>query len=365
MFKTLSRLAAGLLLAASVGLALAANPQVEIQTSEGRIVVELYQDKAPKTVDNFLQYTKDGFYNGTIFHRVIDGFMIQGGGFTPDLVQKATRAPVENEAKNGLKNDIGTIAMARTNNPHSATAQFFINLVDNRNLDYPSFDGWGYTVFGKVREGIDVVKKIGQVRTGNQGVHQNVPVTPVVIQSVTTLNGDTPRRPSPAPNPKPPIEKKAENGELINTVDGFEFRVFKEPTYNDNLYYYEAVGGPCRGVGIEGLVGRLDDIRQVLRPNYKNQYSLTGLFWVDSLKGRISINHTVNYSASTAENRRRYQHNLSNRAPQKDIDNANSSYKMSECLEMNHMQYVIAFENWVKRNEKPLMRMYNSAWNGK
>jgi len=187
MFKTLSRLAAGLLLAASASLALAANPQVEIQTSEGRIVVELYQDKAPKTVDNFLQYTKDGFYNGTIFHRVIDGFMIQGGGFTPDLVQKATRAPVENEAKNGLKNDIGTIAMARRNDPHSATAQFFINLVDNRNLDYPSFDGWGYTVFGKVREGIDVVKKIGQVRTGIKGGMQDVPATPVVIQSVKLL----------------------------------------------------------------------------------------------------------------------------------------------------------------------------------
>ena len=134
MFKSLHRAAAGLLLALVAPLALAANPQVEIQTNQGRIVLELYADKAPKTVDNFLQYTKDGFYDGTIFHRVIDGFMIQGGGFTPDMTQKATRPPIENEAKNGLKNDIGTIAMARTNNPHSATAQFFINLVDNRNL---------------------------------------------------------------------------------------------------------------------------------------------------------------------------------------------------------------------------------------
>ncbi len=187
LLKSIGRTAAGLLLALVAPLVLAANPQVEIQTNQGRIVLELYADKAPKTVDNFLQYTKDGFYDGTIFHRVIDGFMIQGGGFTQDMTQKATRAPIENEAKNGLRNDIGTVAMARTNNPHSATAQFFINLVDNRNLDYPSFDGWGYTVFGKVREGIDVVKKIGQVRTGNQGGHQNVPASPVVIQSVKLL----------------------------------------------------------------------------------------------------------------------------------------------------------------------------------
>lgn len=187
MFKSLHRAAAGLLLALLAPLVLAANPQVEIQTNQGRIVLELYADKAPKTVDNFLQYTKDGFYDGTIFHRVIDGFMIQGGGFTQDMTQKATRAPIENEAKNGLRNDIGTVAMARTNNPHSATAQFFINLVDNRNLDYPSFDGWGYTVFGKVREGIDVVKKIGQVRTGNKGGMQDVPSSPVVIQSVKLL----------------------------------------------------------------------------------------------------------------------------------------------------------------------------------
>ena len=187
LLKSIGRAAAGLLLALVAPLVLAANPQVEIQTNQGRIVLELYADKAPKTVDNFLQYTKDGFYDGTIFHRVIDGFMIQGGGFTQDMTQKATRAPIENEAKNGLRNDIGTVAMARTNNPHSATAQFFINLVDNRNLDYPSFDGWGYTVFGKVREGIDVVKKIGQVRTGNKGGMQDVPASPVVIQSVKLL----------------------------------------------------------------------------------------------------------------------------------------------------------------------------------
>ena len=160
---------------------------IKLHTNFGVIGLELDAEKAPETVKNFISYVEAGHYDNTIFHRVINGFMIQGGGFTPDMTQKATRAPIENEAKNGLKNDIGTIAMARTNNPHSATAQFFINLVDNRNLDYPSFDGWGYTVFGKVREGIDVVKKIGQVRTGNQGGHQNVPATPVVIQSVKLL----------------------------------------------------------------------------------------------------------------------------------------------------------------------------------
>ena len=164
--------------------ALAANPLVEIQTNQGKIVAELYADKAPKSTANFVQYANDGFYDGTVFHRVIDGFMIQGGGFTQDMTQKATRAPIENEAKNGLKNTVGTLAMARTNAPHSATAQFFINLVDNAPLDYPSFDGWGYAVFGKVTQGMDVVQKIAKVQTGNKGPHQNVPMQPVVIQSV-------------------------------------------------------------------------------------------------------------------------------------------------------------------------------------
>lgn len=161
----------------------AANPQVELKTSQGTIVIELDADKAPKTVENFLQYAKDGFYNGTIFHRVIDNFMIQGGGFTPDMQQKPTRAPIPNEAKNGLKNVTGSIAMARTADPHSASAQFFINLKDNSFLDYPSRDGWGYAVFGKVVQGLDVVQKIGKVATGNAGMHQNVPTTPIVIES--------------------------------------------------------------------------------------------------------------------------------------------------------------------------------------
>jgi cyclophilin family peptidyl-prolyl cis-trans isomerase len=165
--------------------ALAANPTVVMDTSEGSIVIELYPDKAPKTVANFLQYVKDGFYDGTIFHRVIDGFMIQGGGFDAGLHEKPTRAPIENEAANGLKNEPGTLAMARTSSPHSATAQFFINLVNNGALDYPSRDGWGYAVFGKVTKGFDIVEKIGHTRTTTLSYKfENVPANPVVIKSV-------------------------------------------------------------------------------------------------------------------------------------------------------------------------------------
>ncbi|MDR2678614.1 MAG: peptidyl-prolyl cis-trans isomerase [Zoogloeaceae bacterium] len=187
MLKSLAR---SLLLLAALcccGLAAAA-PSVEIVTNKGRIVIALDAEKAPKTVENFLAYVKTGFYNGTIFHRVIPGFMIQGGGFTPDMEQKATRAPIENEAKNGLKNRRGTIAMARTATPHSATAQFFINLVDNASLDYPSPDGWGYAVFGEVIEGLPVVDKIAQVPTGRKNGHADVPVEPVRIQSVQLLS---------------------------------------------------------------------------------------------------------------------------------------------------------------------------------
>ena len=167
--------------------AYAANPQLEVKTSQGTITIELYQDKAPRSVENFLQYAKDDFFNGTIFHRVIPDFMIQGGGFTPDMKQKNTRAPIQNEAKNGLKNETGTLAMARTNDPHSATAQFFINLKDNSFLDYPGRDGWGYAVFGKVVQGFDIVQKIAMVPTSTAGPHQNVPTTPVLIESVTLL----------------------------------------------------------------------------------------------------------------------------------------------------------------------------------
>ena len=161
---------------------------VVIKTSKGEMQVELYADKAPKTVENFLQYVRDGHYNGTIFHRVIPGFMIQGGGMTPNMAQKQTRGPVPIESKNGLKNDVGTLAMARTSDPNSATAQFFINVKNNDFLNYPGQDGHGYTVFGKVVDGMDVVNKIVAVPTGNQGMHQNVPRTPVVIETMTLVS---------------------------------------------------------------------------------------------------------------------------------------------------------------------------------
>ncbi len=174
-------------LASAALSALAANPMVELKTSQGDITVELYADKAPKSAENFVQYVKDGHYNGTVFHRVIDGFMIQGGGFDADMKQKATRAPIENEAKNGLRNEPGTLAMARTADPHSASSQFFINLAPNTFLDYPSRDGWGYAVFGKVVKGMEVVEKIGKLPTANRGLHQNVPVEPVVIENARLL----------------------------------------------------------------------------------------------------------------------------------------------------------------------------------
>ena len=161
---------------------------VEMKTTLGAIVVELDAAKAPKTVENFLQYVKDGHYNGTIFHRVIPGFMIQGGGFEPGMKQKAARAPIVLESKNGLKNDIGTIAMARTQVPDSATAQFFINVADNAMLNAPQPDGHGYAVFGRVVRGMEVVEKIRSVPTGTAGMHQNVPATPVLIESVKLVD---------------------------------------------------------------------------------------------------------------------------------------------------------------------------------
>ncbi len=171
--------------AAAAPGALAADPQVDLKTSMGTMRLELYPEKAPKTVENFLKYVRDGQYNGTIFHRVIPGFMIQGGGFTPDLKQKPTRVPIE--SKNGLKNDVGTIAMARTSDPNSATSQFFINVNNNSFLNYPGQDGNGYTVFGKVVDGMDVVNKIAAVPTGNKGMHQNVPNQPVLIESAKVV----------------------------------------------------------------------------------------------------------------------------------------------------------------------------------
>lgn len=177
---------------ASFNLA-AANPQVELKTSMGSITIELFADKAPQSAENFLQYVKNGHYNGTIFHRVIPNFMIQGGGFTLDFQQKSTRAPIRNEAGNGLKNTPGTVAMARTSDPHSATAQFFINTADNEFLNFtaPTQQGHGYAVFGRVVKGMEVVGKISGVATGNRPPHSNVPMQPVVIERATIVENQT------------------------------------------------------------------------------------------------------------------------------------------------------------------------------
>jgi peptidyl-prolyl cis-trans isomerase B (cyclophilin B) len=166
---------------------------VILHTSHGDIALELDAENAPKTVENMLQYVRDGHYDNTIFHRVIDGFMIQGGGMEPGMKQKPTRAPIANEAGNGLKNKKYTIAMARTNEPHSATAQFFINVADNDFLDYkgPSPQGWGYCVFGHVASGQEVVDRIKKVTTGNSGFHQNVPTEDVIIHSAEEVPAKT------------------------------------------------------------------------------------------------------------------------------------------------------------------------------
>ena len=163
--------------------------KVRLDTSEGGIVLELDDENAPESVKNFVQYVRDGHYDNTIFHRVIDGFMVQGGGMSPGMKQKPTRAPIANEAANGLKNRKYSVAMARTSDPHSATAQFFINVADNEFLDYkgPSPQGWGYAVFGKVVEGADVVDRIKAVKTGRTGMHQDVPVDDVVLRKAEVV----------------------------------------------------------------------------------------------------------------------------------------------------------------------------------
>ena len=165
------------------------NPRIALDTSKGRIVLELFADKAPISAENFLAYVNSGYYDGTIFHRVIPGFMIQGGGFTADMQTKPGRRPIQNEADNGLRNERGTIAMARTPDPHSASSQFFINTVDNDFLNHKRKDprGWGYAVFGRVVEGMEVVDTISAVETGIQGMYQDVPVEPVVIKRARQL----------------------------------------------------------------------------------------------------------------------------------------------------------------------------------
>ena len=164
-------------------------PVVQLDTNMGAIVIELNEERAPKTVENFLNYVKSGHYDGTIFHRIIDGFMIQGGGMDAEMKEKSTNKPIENEADNGLKNDAGTIAMARTQDPHSATSQFFINVKDNDFLNHSgkNMQGWGYTVFGKVTSGMDVIEKMKGVPTGRFGMHADVPKEPVVINSATII----------------------------------------------------------------------------------------------------------------------------------------------------------------------------------
>ena len=164
-----------------------AAPSVQFQTSAGDFVIELNAEKAPKTVENFLQYVTDKHYEGTVFHRVIDGFMVQGGGFTLAMAQKPTRGPIALEAANGLRNDRGTIAMARSGNPNSATAQFFVNVVDNPGLNAPQPDGFGYAVFGKVSSGMETIDKIRALPTGNKSGMQNVPLTPITINFVRIL----------------------------------------------------------------------------------------------------------------------------------------------------------------------------------
>ncbi|MCL4799787.1 MAG: peptidyl-prolyl cis-trans isomerase [Burkholderiales bacterium] len=184
---TLAVLAAA---ATAVPAAVAADPRVELKTTQGTIVLELAAERAPQTVANFLQYVKAGHYDGTQFHRVIDGFMIQGGGFDRTFRQKPTRASIRNEADNGLRNERGTVAMARTPDPHSASAQFFINLKDNDFLNHkqPTPQGWGYAVFGKVVAGMDVVDRIAKLPTGTVGPHQNVPAEPVMIEWARIYN---------------------------------------------------------------------------------------------------------------------------------------------------------------------------------
>ena len=190
IFKVFSAFALSFSLTALAANSPTSHPQVEIKTNLGKVVLELYPDKAPKTVDNFLHYVKDGHYTGTIFHRVIPGFMIQGGGFDKTFKQKSTRPPVENEAGNGLKNEIGTVAMARTTDPHSATAQFFINVANNTFLNHtsPTPRGYGYTVFGKVIEGMDVANRIAAVPTGSGGPFPtDVPKETIVIEEVRLI----------------------------------------------------------------------------------------------------------------------------------------------------------------------------------
>ena len=237
-------MAACLLMALSAG---AAKPHVKIETTQGVIVVELYPAAAPKTVENFLQYVKDGFYDGTIFHRVIKSFMIQGGGFTKDMQEKPTRPPIANEADNGLKNDIGTLAMARTGDPNSATAQFFINAKNNDFLNFRSKDeqGYGYCVFGKVISGLNVVSAIENTPTTNQGGFQDVPQTPVIMTKVSVVESGASAKAAPA-------KAAVKTSDTVTTASGLKYIVTQKGP----------VGGakPAKGTKIKvHYTGRLTD----------------------------------------------------------------------------------------------------------
>jgi len=236
----------------------AAKPRVRIETTQGVIVAELYPQSAPRTVENYLQYVKDGFYDGTIFHRVIKSFMIQGGGFTKDMQEKTTRPPVVNEADNGLKNDLGTLAMARTGDPNSATAQFFINTKNNDDLNFRSKDvqGWGYCVFGKVISGLDVVKLIEGVATTSQPPYDDVPKTPVVMTKVTLVETGavalTKADAKPASAKPAAKAKAAKTSDTVTTASGLKYIVTQKGP----------VGGakPAKGAKIKvHYTGRLTD----------------------------------------------------------------------------------------------------------
>lgn len=232
----------------------AAKPHVKIETTQGVIVVELFPQSAPKTVENFIQYVKDGFYDGTIFHRVIKSFMIQGGGFTKEMQEKPTRAPVVNEADNGLKNELGTLAMARTGDPNSATAQFFINTKNNDDLNFRGKDvqGWGYCVFGKVINGLDVVKLIEGVATGSQPPYDDVPKTPVVMTKVTVVaSGATSAKMAPT-NVRVSNGTVSRGSDTITTASGLKYIITQKGP----------VGGakPAKGARIKvHYTGRLTD----------------------------------------------------------------------------------------------------------
>jgi FKBP-type peptidyl-prolyl cis-trans isomerase len=232
----------------------AAKPHVKIETTQGVIVVELFPQSAPKTVENFIQYVKDGFYDGTIFHRVIKSFMIQGGGFTKEMQEKPTRAPVVNEADNGLKNELGTLAMARTGDPNSAPAQFFINTKNNDDLNFRGKDvqGWGYCVFGKVINGLDVVKLIEGVATGSQPPYDDVPKTPVVMTKVTVVaSGATSAKMAPT-NVRVSNGTVSRGSDTITTASGLKYIITQKGP----------VGGakPAKGARIKvHYTGRLTD----------------------------------------------------------------------------------------------------------